>query len=214
MDPYKITFQSWDQVASLYQDYFMDLDLYNDTYDIFIGMLEKPGASIFEIGCGPGNITRYLLSQRPDFRIEAIDVAPNMVRLAEINNPAASFRVMDCREIDRITARYDAVLCGFVLPYLDREACAKLIRDSAALLNSGGLLYASVIEGDYGQSGFETSSRGTDEMFVYYYREADLLEALEDGGFEPVVLERKHYTRKDGTDNTHLILIARKKYTV
>lgn len=40
----------------------MDLDLYNDTYDAFCQAVYKPGARIFEIGCGPGNITRYVLA--------------------------------------------------------------------------------------------------------------------------------------------------------
>ncbi|MBK8044287.1 MAG: isoprenylcysteine carboxylmethyltransferase family protein [Haliscomenobacter sp.] len=62
MDPYQITLHSWGKVASVYQDYFMDLDLYNDTYDAFCQAVYKPGARIFEIGCGPGNITRYVLA--------------------------------------------------------------------------------------------------------------------------------------------------------
>ena len=33
MDKYKETFKTWNKVASLYQDKFMELDLYNDTYD-------------------------------------------------------------------------------------------------------------------------------------------------------------------------------------
>lgn len=32
MDRYTETFETWNKVASLYQDRFMDLDLCNDTY--------------------------------------------------------------------------------------------------------------------------------------------------------------------------------------
>jgi hypothetical protein len=31
MDRYKETFETWNKVASLYQDKFMELDLYNDS---------------------------------------------------------------------------------------------------------------------------------------------------------------------------------------
>src|SRR5690606_38021251 len=100
MDRYQITFQTWDKVAEVYQDIFMDMALYNNTYDAFCSLIRNPNPRIFEIGCGPGNITRYLLSKRPDFKIEAIDIAPKMIKLAKTNNPQATFRVMDCREID------------------------------------------------------------------------------------------------------------------
>lgn len=209
MDSYQITFQTWNKVASIYQDKFMDLDLYNDTYDTFCRLVEKPHARVFEIGCGPGNITRYLLSKRPDFQLEAIDVAPNMIELAKVNNPTASFRVMDCRAINQLTDTYDAIMCGFCLPYLSREDCAKLFTDCSRLLASGGVVYFSTIEGDYSQSGYEAGSTG-DRSYVYYHSENDLHQELTANGFEPVEWTRKHYPKGDGL-STHLIVIARKK---
>jgi trans-aconitate methyltransferase len=86
MDKYEITFDTWNKIASSYQERFMDLDLYNDTYDIFCSLIGQ-NAQIFEIGCGPGNITKYILSKRSDLQIEGIDIAPNMIKLAEKNNP-------------------------------------------------------------------------------------------------------------------------------
>ena len=53
-DSYSETFKTWDKVASLYQDKFMNLDLYNDTYDFFCSSLPKPNSKILEIGCEPG----------------------------------------------------------------------------------------------------------------------------------------------------------------
>lgn len=59
---YKETFETWNKGASMYQDKFMDLDLYNENYDFFCDSLNKPNSKILEIGCGPGNITKYILS--------------------------------------------------------------------------------------------------------------------------------------------------------
>ncbi|MFN8864488.1 MAG: class I SAM-dependent methyltransferase [Flavobacteriales bacterium] len=87
MNKYEETFETWNNIASLYQDKFMGLDLYNETYDFICNTIDKPHAKVLEIGCGPGNITKYLLSKRPDFDIFGIDIAPNMVELARQNNP-------------------------------------------------------------------------------------------------------------------------------
>jgi 2-polyprenyl-3-methyl-5-hydroxy-6-metoxy-1,4-benzoquinol methylase len=208
MDSYKITFQAWDKVAALYQDKFMHLDLYNDTYDAFCKLIKKPNARIFEIGCGPGNITKYLLSKRPDFIVDAIDVAPNMIKLAKKNNPRANFTMMDCRGIDTITKKFDGIMCGFCMPYLTKADCAKLLKDCSFLLNPGGIFYGSVIEGDYQQSGYETSSNGQTTMYVYYHQEDYLRQELKHTDFKLIDLIRKAYTKADGTTNTHMIFIA------
>ncbi|NUO02966.1 MAG: class I SAM-dependent methyltransferase, partial [Saprospiraceae bacterium] len=210
---YQTTFQTWDKLAAAYQDKFMDLDLYDDTYDLFCQFVEKQNPAVFEIGCGPGNVTRYLLNKRPDFKIHATDVAPSMVELAQKNNPTAHCSVMDCREINTLASRFDGILCGFCMPYLSKEDCEKLIEDCGGLLNSGGILYFSAIEDDYQKSGFETSSDGQHTMYVYYHQADYLKKALEKSYFEVVAEERKTYSKNNGTSSTHLIIIAKQKHT-
>ncbi len=210
MDAKSNTLQVWNNLANIYQDKFMDLDLYNDTYDAFIRLIEKRMPNIFEIGCGPGNITRYLLKRRPDFQITGIDLAPNMVKLAAENNPGAQFMVMDCREISSLIDQFDAIVCGFCLPYLSKEETAKLISSSAALLNNDGLFYCSAIEDDYEKSGFETSGDGQHTMYIYRHQADFLATSLNENGLEIVDEIRKEYPKSDGTKAIHLILIAKK----
>ena len=207
LDKYKTTFETWNKVASLYQEKFMDLDLYNDTYDLLCKQINSD-ANILEIGCGPGNITRYLLSKFPDLKMEGIDVAPAMIKLAKENNPFADFKVMDCREIDTLTKKYDAIVCGFCMPYLSKEDCEKLIKDSAILLNNGGIIYFSTIEGEYEKSGYEAGSRG-DKAYVYYHTEKHLKKTLKENNLELVELMRKEYP-KDGEMSVHIIFIGKK----
>jgi cyclopropane fatty-acyl-phospholipid synthase-like methyltransferase len=210
MDPYQLTFNTYNKIAELYQEKFMDLDLYDDTYDAFCNLITKKDPAIFEIGCGPGNITRYLLQKRPDFRIEATDAAPNMVKLAQENNPAADCKVMDCRGLHLLTKKYDGIVCGFCVPYLSKEDCAKLLKDAATLLNSGGVLYFSAVEGDYDKSGMETNSKG-DQVFFYYHEVSYLLEGLQVNGFELEQLIRKDYPQPGKVLSTHMIFIALRK---
>lgn len=207
MNRYQTTFATWDKVAALYQQHFMDVDLYNDTYDIFCNEIKAKHAAILEIGCGPGNITRYLLNKRKDFIIDATDISPNMIALAKQNNPAANVMIMDARNIDCITKKYDAIICGFCFPYLSKEDCEKLLADCRNLLNEDGILYISTIEGKYNNSGYETGSSG-DKAYVYYYEQRYIEQLLSQHGFAAIHIIKKQYHKKDGSRQQHLIFIA------
>lgn len=205
-DPYRITIRTWDGVTGRYQKKFMDLELYNDTYNTFCRLIPQPGARIFEIGCGPGNITRYLLARRPDFRIDATDAAPNMVQLAQANNPSAHCFVMDARDLDGVAERYDGIMCGFCMPYLSPEDCHRLVQHAAAVLSSGGIAYFSAIEGEEAQSGFEKGSAG--QMYVYYHTESRMREWTADAGLQVADVQRINYNKGDSASSVHLVLIV------
>lgn len=210
MDNYEHTIKTWDQLAQRYQDIFMDLKLYDESYDLFCNYLTTQHATILEIGCGPGNITKYLLRKRPDFKIHATDVAPSMIALAKKNNPSASFTLLDCRNISILDNKFNAIVCGFCLPYLAEADFQKLVEDSTLLLEKDGLLYLSTIEGNYENSNYESSSDGLHRVFVYYYDEARITKTLQENNYSVLERIRIPYTKGDGTKSTHLIFIAQK----
>ena len=204
------TIQTWDQLAQKYHDKFKDVTLYDDTYDLFCAAVAKEEAAILEIGCGPGNITNYLLSKHPSYKILATDAAPSMVALGQVNNPTANFQVLDARAISQIKQLFDAVMCGFCMPYLSKEESIQMIKDSHALLHNGGVLYFSVIENDYEKSETQTSSDGQYTMHVYYHQADYLQQTLAECGFELLHLLRIDYPKPNDMVDTHLIFIARK----
>ncbi len=212
MDRYKETFETWNKLASLYQDKFMDLDLYNETYDFVCNSITRVNAKVLEIGCGPGNITKYLLSKRPDFDIFGIDISPNMIELAEKNNPTAKFAVMDSRQIDDLKTNYDGIVCGFCLPYLSQSDSQKLIADCYDLLNENGLIYLSFVEGDPLKSGFQVSSSG-DRSYFYFYNSDDLKAKLIESKFDELNTFKVAYKKSGNEIDIHTILTAKKKTT-
>lgn len=206
------TIQTYDLSAQKYQDKFMQMDLYDDTYDRFCDLVKGYAPSILEIGTGPGNVTKYLLSRRPDFKVFGIDLAPQMIVLARQNNPQAEFDVMDCREIHKIGRKFKGIMCAFCLPYLSKEDGAKLISNISQLLEPEGVLYISTMEDDYTKSGYETTSfSGTNRVFVYYHQENFINGCLEESGFKIVDLQKKRYPEQDGSFLTDMIFIAQKK---
>jgi 2-polyprenyl-3-methyl-5-hydroxy-6-metoxy-1,4-benzoquinol methylase len=212
MDRYKETFETWDKVALLYQDKFMNLDLYNDTYDFICSSIPKDKAELLEIGCGPGNITKYLLSKRPDFDILGIDIAPNMIELAKRNNPTASFAVLDSRQISNLTTKYDGIVCGFCLPYLSQTDSVKLISDCSRLLKEKGLIYLSFVEGDPTKSDFQVASSG-DRIYFQFHNLDDLTELLTENDFDNLKISRVEFKKSENKNEIHTILTAMKKTT-
>ena len=210
MDKTNAAVSIFNKRAKDYQDKFMSLDLYNDTFDFFCEKISKQNATILELACGPGNITHYLLKKRPDLRILATDLSENMLELAKENNPQAEFQIMDCRDISRLNKKYDGIVCGFALPYLSREEAIGLIKDASEKLNPAGIMYLSTMEGDYTNSGIQKSSDGKDEMFIHYHQADYLMEALKNNNFETIELQRKDFHQPDGSITTDLVLIALK----
>lgn len=211
MDKYAVTLDTYNKSAKQYQDKFMNLGLYNDGYDRFCTLLEKDDASVLDIACGPGNITRYVLSLHPHYHLMGIDLAPRMIELAATNNPSASFAVMDCRDISSIAMTFDGILCGFCMPYLSEGECDKLIGDMQGLLNPNGVIYFSAMEGDPSRSGYETTSFGGENMvYIHYHLASFMLNSLEKHRFDLIDLHRQQYPEADGSFSTDMIFLARK----
>lgn len=208
MDRNKESVKTYNKAAKNYQEKVMKMDLYDDTYDKFCWLIDKKNPEILEIACGPGNVTKYLNSKRPDFMILGIDLAPSMIELAKISNPRADFMIMDCRHISRLNKKFDAIVCGFCMPYLSKQECSKMIGDFSKLLKPGGLLYFSTMEGNYDKSGFETTSfSGGDKVFIYYHQEVFLAACLIANGFD---LQKKQCLEPNGTFFTDMVFIAEK----
>jgi 2-polyprenyl-3-methyl-5-hydroxy-6-metoxy-1,4-benzoquinol methylase len=200
----------FNHIAHEYQEKFMDVSLYSEALNYFSDLLPE-NASVLDMACGPGNITHYLLSRRPDLNILGIDLSKNMVALAKQNNPTAKFQVMDCRQIATLYKKYNAIVCAFCLPYLPKEEATQLIKDAVTLTNDNGALYLSTIEEDYSNSGPQTNSKG-DTVHTYYYNEEYLSNVLERQGCTIIYKDRKK-SFSGGKEVIDLIVIARKVNT-
>ena len=208
MDKYKETFETWNNIASIYQNKFMELDLYNDTYDLICNSIDKPKAKLLEIGCGPGNITKYLLSKRQDFDIFGIDIAPNMVELARFNNPSGHFAVMDCRQINNLDSKYDGIIVGFCLPYLSQSESIELFSNSYDLLNDKGFIYLSFVEGEPDKSDFKVGSGG--RVYFYYHKLDEIKSQLSKFKFGEIKTFKVKYKISETEFDIHTIIIAKK----
>lgn len=207
MDHYKETATTWNKLANLYEEKFMELTLYNETYDFICDSLAENQIQVLELGCGPGMISRYLLSKRPDLKILGTDVSENMVSLARKNNPDAKFLQLDCREISSLNLKFDAILIGFCIPYLNNADVGKLITDSFEMLHQNGLIYISFVDGDDTLSGLKTGSSGH-RMYFYYHQTEGIAEKLVETSFTKTRIFEVEYPLTENQIEIHTIICA------
>lgn len=209
-DRYLETHITWNNIAQLYEDKFMELELYNDTYKSFSDLLLKTNASVLEIGCGPGNITRHIIDLNPTVKVLATDISKNMIDLAKRNNPEIEIQLLDCRNLKTINTEFNGIICGFTIPYLSKIDCSKLISDCSKLLTEEGILYMSFVSGDYGNSGFISGNSG-DRVYFYYHELKTIKQELELNHMTIVDFIQKEYKKSDTISETHTIINAKKK---
>lgn len=197
--------------AEEYQSKYMSLTKYQDSLDLFCS-LTPTLPRLLDLACGPGNVTKYVLDQQPNAKVLGIDLAPKMLDLARINNPTATFQLMDCKKIGELSEKYDGILCGFCLPYLSKKESVQLIGNAAELLNTGGIFYLSTMEGEDSKSGWVGPSSGGDEkLYMYYHQEGHLVKALIDNGFHIHFTQRVTSPTPGDSPVVDLIIIAKKQ---
>jgi len=210
MDHCEISANTFHRRAALYRDKFAGLTLYDDSYREFCRLLRPGRARVLDVACGPGNVTRFLRSQRPDQDSLGIDLAPWMVEFAREAVPSAQFAVHDCRCLADLHRQFDGIICAFGLPYLSGEEVSAFIQAAAQVLESDGILYLSTMLGRAQDSGLQKTSTG-DEVYVFYHNESHILSQLEATGFSVISQKKMASPTNASKRTTDLIVVAQKR---
>jgi cyclopropane fatty-acyl-phospholipid synthase-like methyltransferase len=200
--------QVFDKLAPLYRDKYMGLTMYDHFYREFCEQLKPGRARVLDAACGPGTVSHYLMTQRPDLDLLGIDLAPHMVELAREAVPSARFAVHDCRRLADLQMRFDGIICAFGLPYLSPEEAAAFIGAAGQTLEQDGMFYLSTMLGKSEDSGFERCSTG-DMVYINYHSEEQVISSLRGCGFDILKQTRMPSPSTAPKKTTDLIVIAR-----
>ena len=210
MDSYEETLNTWNKIANLYADVFMDLDIYNSSYDKFCELLKGKQVSVLELGCGPGNISRYIKDKIQSVDLLCTDIATNMIEIARQLNPQIQFQVLDCRDLRSLKHKFEAIICGFTIPYLNPKDCSVFLSDCATIIKEKGIMYLSYVAGESTKSGYQTGSSG-DRTYFYFYPKAFIEDELKRNTLEVVDRFEIPFHKRDGSEELHTILILQKQ---
>lgn len=185
MDRNRLAVELFGRYAQRYQDKYMNQDRYRQSLEAFCNYEILRSGPVLELGCGPGNVTKFILERLPKLALLATDLAPEMISLAQANNPSIQTQRLDCREISTFEKQFSGIIAAFVLPYLSPREAQAFINDAAVQLKPGGVLYLSTMSGPASLSGWQGPSDGSaDRLYMYYHEEKVLLNYLAEAELE------------------------------
>jgi ubiquinone/menaquinone biosynthesis C-methylase UbiE len=98
-------------------------------------------AAILEVGCGPGQIARFVheLDAAGRVRVVGTDVSPEMLAVAKRRSPTIEFHHGDMLSLDETDATYAGVLAFYAIVHLAPEQLVVAFREMHRVLRPRGL---------------------------------------------------------------------------
>ena len=206
MDKTAATIESYNKNAGLFADKFMNYAPYQRQVAAFAAHL-SPNSRVLDLGCGPGNVARQLLSLRP-LHLTCVDMSASMLKLAKTHAPAAEFHLHDLRTVTFPANHFDVAILSFCIVHLSDAETEQLIANVNRWLKPEGLLYLSFIEGK--PAGFETTSFSSEPLFFNYYDRQNLEQLLQNHGLTVFHQQQYDFPEPDGAFSTELFFFARR----
>ncbi len=147
---------NFEDSPSLYQQFEDRSGFFRNLNRALVGKMDlKPGAAILDIGCGTGASSKQMLDEVPDCRVWGLDISPRMLEMARTRvggSPRVQFVEGDAARLTELfQVRFDAVVYSasiFLVPDY-----AQSLRQAADLLQAGGSVGLSFMEGVFGGEG-------------------------------------------------------------
>jgi SAM-dependent methyltransferase len=174
---------SYDAVAETYAQTFFDelarKPFDRDLLDAFAAA--EVGATAVEIGCGPGQVGRYLSERGMD--VTGVDLSPAMIEVARRLNPRMRFEVADMRSLGMEDGAVDAIVAFYSLIHIPLDEVPGVLEEFRRVLRPSGRLLLAV----HGGSGTVTSSVFLGHRVPFEatrFEKDQLVELVTQAGFE------------------------------
>jgi SAM-dependent methyltransferase len=177
---------SYDAVAAEYAAEFQDeMDHKPFDRDCLDRLIREVGdlGPICDLGCGPGQIARYLRSRGAGAL--GVDLSPQMVAEAARCNPGIPFHQGDMLDLPEADDSWGGIAAFYCIIHIPREKVAAALREMKRVLRPGGVLLITFHIGDELRHLDEWWEKKVNLDFIFYTPEE--MEAwLKEAGFELV----------------------------
>lgn len=143
------TQSSYDAVASDYRQKFLH-ELEHKPFDRarldeFAAQLK---GKVWDIGCGPGQVTRYLREQ--GVQATGVDLSPEMIeqaKQAHFDRPGIEFLVRDMRDLQIADGALAGIVSFYAIIHIPREDVTVVLKEWGRALQAGGRVLMSFHKG-------------------------------------------------------------------
>jgi SAM-dependent methyltransferase len=175
---------SYDQVAAQYADKFRDeMDdkpFDRDCLDRLVREVGRLGP-ICDMGCGPGQIARYLHRQGTDTL--GVDLSPRMIAEAQRLNPDIPFHQGDMLSLPDADNSWGGIAAFYCIIHIPRDQIVDALREMKRVLKPSGVLLLAFHIGDEVKHLDEWWEKPVNLDFAFY-QAAEMETWLKEAGFE------------------------------
>jgi len=153
--------------------------------DIFLNLV--PENTVLDVGCAEGRESAYLIQKGLD--VTGCDLSEDFVEMAKKQCPNNKFVVADMRNLPEDIGTYHGIWACASFLHIPKVDAPKTLQGFHRILNTNGLLYVSVLEGEF--DGLRTNEEmGWPERHFSDYTEEELTLLLQHTGFQVVHKQR------------------------
>ena len=204
----RLTINAYNKNAARYTEKFDNYETYRNKIINFQRKYIPKGASILDLGCGPGNNINTILNQDDSCSFEGVDLSEEFIALARNRFPQFTFRLQNICNLD-LQTKYDTVIASFCIVHLSDSEVVDFIEKLEKLLVDNGCLYLSYMNGD--KSGLETTSFSKEKLFFNYYHDEFIIGLLEKNGISVLETVKENYVEQDGSVTVDTFIYAKRK---
>lgn len=185
---------SYDRVAEEFvEEFFEELERKPFDRELLGRFAESVGAgvSVCDIGCGPGQIARFL--QDRGLSMRGIDLSEEMIKCARRLNPDILFERGDMLALDLPDDSLAAIVCFYAIIHLSRDDVTRGLQEMYRVLKPDGRLLISFHGGD-GELHRDLWYEKPVSIDVTLFQKDEMSSYLESAGFEiESIVERDPY---------------------
>ena len=203
---------SYDRVAENYAKQFRD-EMDKKPFDrkMLDWLAEKAGSLgvICDMGCGPGQIARYLHSQGVE--VCGIDLSPAMVRQAQGSNPDIPFERGDMLTLaDVADDSYGGIAAFYSIVHIPRQKMVRALQELKRVLRPQGVLLLAFHIGQEIKHLDEWWGKKVSLDFLFFETE-EVKSYLAEAGFElEEIIERDPYPETVEYQSRRAYIFAKK----